>query len=132
VLCHFINLPRHQIAFLPKYFDNVQFRQFAFSSTCSFINFLFCQLKVKNLFGIQDVYLQVLWTRLTLVIKTQLFLKLTYIDKNWLAAFQSFNDKENCFRIWEMQVGVVDLDSFLSLPTDCCQLVTNMSHHFWK
>ncbi len=79
---------------------------------------------VKNLFGIQDVYLQVLLTKLTPVIKTRLFLKLTNADKNRLAAFHTFDDKENCFRIWEMHEGVVDLDSFLLFPTAICWQLT--------
>ena len=45
---------------------------------------------VKNLFGIQDVFLQVLLTRLTPNIKTLLFLKLTNADKNWLTAFHTW------------------------------------------
>jgi hypothetical protein len=44
---------------------------------------------VKNQFGIQDVYLQVLLTRLTPVVKTRLFLKPSDSDKNRLAAFCS-------------------------------------------
>ncbi len=31
------------------------------------------------------------------VIKVQLFLKPPYVDKNRLAAFHSYDDKENCF-----------------------------------
>ncbi len=78
---------------------------------------------MKNLFGIQHVYLQHLLTRLTPVIKTQLFLKLTNADKNRLAPFHTFSDKENCFGIWEMHEGVVDLDSSLLLSIGvCCQL----------
>jgi hypothetical protein len=64
----------------------------------------------KNLFGIHNVYLQVLLTRLTPVIKTRLFLKPNDSDKNRLAAFQSLQRKH--FRIWETHNGVVDLDSF--------------------
>jgi len=49
-----------------------------------------CIFIVKILFGIQDVYLQVLLTRLTLVIDKRLFLKPPNFDKNRLAAFISF------------------------------------------
>jgi hypothetical protein len=61
---------------------------------------------VKNLFGIQDVYLQALLTRLTSVIKTRLFLKPTNADENRLAAFHTFLTKkivfafEKCARVW--------------------------------
>jgi hypothetical protein len=44
---------------------------------------------MKSLFAIQDVYLQVLMPRLPLVVKTQLFLKRTNVDKNRLAAFHT-------------------------------------------
>ncbi len=68
---------------------------------------------LKNLFGTQNVYL----TMLTPFVKTLLFFKPTNV-----VAFHSYDNKEKCFWIWEMHEGVVDLDSFLSLPTDsCCQ-----------
>jgi len=54
---------------------------------------------MKNLFGLQHVYLQVLLTRLTPVLKTRLFLKPTNVDKTGLATFHSFNNKENCFHV---------------------------------
>ncbi len=44
---------------------------------------------MKNPFGTLGVYLQVLLTRLTLVIKTWLFLKPTNVDKNRLAALHT-------------------------------------------
>ncbi len=72
----------------------------------------------------QDVYLLVLLTRLTPVIKNWLLLKPTNFDMNRLATFHSYDDKENCFRIWETQERAVNLDSFLSLPTDCCCQLT--------
>jgi hypothetical protein len=40
-----------------------------------------CDIKVKNLFGIQYVYSQVLSTRLTAVINTRLFLKPSNANK---------------------------------------------------
>jgi hypothetical protein len=45
---------------------------------------------VKSLFGIQDVYLLVLLTRLTLVDKIRLILKPKNVDKNRLAAFHAY------------------------------------------
>jgi hypothetical protein len=63
-------------------------------------------------------------TRLTPVIRTQFFLKPTFSDKNRLAAFFSFMNKESGFAFWEMHEGaVVTLIHFLLLPTDgCCKL----------
>jgi hypothetical protein len=53
------------------------------------------------------------------VIKAQLFLNPPYVDKNRLAAFHSYDDKENCFmRLW------LTLIHFLSLPTNSCCLST--------
>jgi hypothetical protein len=54
---------------------------------------------VKNLFAVQNVYLQVLLTRLTPVVKTPLILKPTNVYKYRLVAFHSFNNEENCFYI---------------------------------
>jgi hypothetical protein len=81
---------------------------------------------VKNLFGILDVYLQVLLTRLTLVDNTRLFLKPSNYNKIILNAFHSLqqrtyilHDKES---VREMHESVDELDSSLPLPTDgCCQ-----------
>ncbi len=51
--------------------------------------------------------------------KTRLLFKLTDFNKNSLA----IHDKENGFEFGKKRKGVVDLDSFLALPTDgCCQL----------
>ena len=66
-----------------------------------------------NLFGIQYVYLQVFLTRLVPVVKTRLFLKLMNVDKNRLAAFYTFNDKETVFafgkrkRVWPTLIHFV-------------------------
>jgi len=49
---------------------------------------------VKNPSGCK-IYLQESMTRLTPIIKGQLFLKLTKVDKNRLAAFHSYIDKES-------------------------------------
>jgi hypothetical protein len=69
---------------------------------------------VKNLFGLWEVYLQAFMTRLTPVIRTQFFLKLTFSDKNRLAAFVSFVNKESGFAFWEGNARGCggDLDSF--------------------
>jgi hypothetical protein len=48
------------------------------------------QTIVKNMFGLKDVYFQVFMIRLTLIVKTQNFLKPTFSDKNRIAAFHSF------------------------------------------
>jgi hypothetical protein len=61
---------------------------------------------VKFLLSIQDVYLQVLLTRLTSIDKTRLFLYLTNFDKNRLVAFHSFKTNnvifmcEKCTGVW--------------------------------
>jgi hypothetical protein len=75
---------------------------------------------VKNLFGLQNVYLKAFMTRLTPVVRTQLFLKVTFSDKNRCTAFDSSMNKESGFVFWEMHEGVVTLIHFLLLPTDDC------------
>jgi hypothetical protein len=82
---------------------------------------------VKNLFGLPDVYLQVFMKRLTPVIRTRLFLKLTFSDKNRLVGFHLFMNKESCFAFSEMHKGVVTLIHYLSLPIDgfCQPTVAN-------
>jgi hypothetical protein len=79
---------------------------------------------VKNLFGLQNVYLKAFMTRLTPVVRTRLFLKLTFPDKNRLTALHSFTNKESCFVLWEMHEGVVALIHFV--------VVTNGTGHFKK
>ncbi len=61
-------------------------------------------------------------TRLTPVVRTRLFLKLTFSDKNRLTAFHSFMNKESGFVFWETQEGVVALIHFV--------VVTNGTGHF--
>ncbi len=82
---------------------------------------------VKNLFGIQDFYLQVFMSKMTHVIGTQLFLKPPFSDMNRLATFHSYIDRESVLRLRNTR-ECVNLDSiFLLLPTNSCckQLVTN-------
>jgi hypothetical protein len=52
---------------------------------------------VKNLFSVQNVYLQVLLTRLTPLVKTPLILKPPNVYKYRLVAFHSFNDEKTDF-----------------------------------
>ncbi len=79
---------------------------------------------MKNLFGILDVYFQVLLTRLTLVDNIRLFLKPSNYNKIILNAFHSLqqrmyilHDKES---VREMHESVDDLDASLPLPPDGC------------
>jgi hypothetical protein len=69
-------------------------------------------ITVKNMFGLQDVYLQGFMTRLTLVVRTRPFLKLTFSDKSRLAAFHSCIDKESVFALEKCHWGVVTLIHF--------------------
>jgi hypothetical protein len=64
-----------------------------------------------------DNYLQVILTRLTPCCQDSALFK---VNKNILGIHSIDYDKENYFFIGEMHEGVVDLDSFLLLPTDCC------------
>ena len=58
------------------------------------------KIVVKNLFGFFDVLFQAFMTRLTPIIKTRHFLKLTCTDRNNLAALHSFiQTKESKFRV---------------------------------
>jgi hypothetical protein len=76
----------------------------------------------RNLFGIQDVYLRVLLTRLTLVIKTCLFLKPLNVDKNRLAAFHAFKQRKQLLHFEKSTRVWLTLTHFLPLPTGgCCQ-----------
>jgi hypothetical protein len=97
---------------------------------------------VKSLFGTQDLFmsslmgnLQVLLTRLALVAKMLLFLKLPDFEKNKLVAFHSLWNKESDFYAWEMCKSGDDLDSFsaiinwqLMIPTvvNCRQRCRNI------
>ncbi len=65
---------------------------------------------VKNLVGLKDVYVQVLLTRLTPVIKTPLLLKPNYFDKNRLAA--KFILTKKVFSHLRNARGCGELDSF--------------------
>ncbi len=59
---------------------------------------------VKNLLGLQDVYVQVFMTRLTPVIRIWHFLKSTFSDQNRRTAFHSFINKKSCFDFMKLMM----------------------------
>jgi hypothetical protein len=101
--------------------------------TSSNPHFIIGKSIVKNLFGTQDlfilnfdVYLQILLSRLTLVVKTRLFLKPLNVDKNRLAAYHMFNTKKTVLtfekhaRVWLTLFHFSAATNWQLLPTACC------------